>query len=62
MNLLPCRLANAWIDQASTELSAMVGAEVGPVLQDGGVPVRGFARELAGDRWPEIAAKLLLTE
>jgi glycine cleavage system H lipoate-binding protein len=61
-NLLPSRLANAWTDEASTELSAMVGAKVGPVLQDGGVPVRGFARELAGDRWPEIAAKLLLTQ
>ena len=60
-NLLPARLANAWMDESSAELSAMVGAEVGPVLQDGGVPVRGFARVLAGDRWPEIAAKFFLT-
>lgn len=60
-NLLPSRLANTWMDEAGTELSAMMGEEIGPVLQDGGVPVRGFARELAGDRWREIAAKLLLT-
>ena len=60
-NLLPARLANAWMDESSAELIAMVGTEVGPVLQDGGVPVRGFARVLAGDGWPEIAAKFLLT-
>ena len=60
-NLLPARLATAWIDEESAELSAMAGADVGPVLQDGGVPLRGFARELAGERWPEMAAKFLLT-
>lgn len=60
-NLLPDRLAGDWISQSAEELSALVGSQLGPVLQDGGVPVRGFARELAGDRWPEIAARLLLT-
>lgn len=60
-NLLPGRLARVWIDEASEELSALVGGDLGPVLQDGGVPVPGFARQLAGDRWPEIAARLLLT-
>lgn len=60
-NLLPSRLANTWMDEENAELGMMVGAEVGPVLQDGGIPVRGFARELAGEAWPEIAAKFFLT-
>ena len=60
-NLLPGRLARVWVDEASQELSNLVGGELGPVLQDGGVPMPGLARQLAGDRWPEIAAKLLLT-
>ena len=60
-NLLPRRLANAWIDESIAELGNLVDGQLGPVLQDGGVPVNGFARELAGGRWPEIAARLLLT-
>ena len=61
-NLLPQRLARAWMDESKEQLGALVGDDLGPVLQDGGLPVSGFARQLAGDRWPEIAAKLLLTE
>ena len=61
-NLLPRRLAHAWIDEAKEQLNAMLGGNLGPVLQDGGLPMPGAARELAGDRWPEIAAKLLLTK
>ncbi len=60
-NLLPARLAKAWMDEASAELSAMGSGEVAPVLQDGGVLVPGFARLLAGDGWPEIAARFFLT-
>jgi glycine cleavage system H protein len=61
-NLLPTGLAAAWMDESNAELSAMAGAELGPLLQDGGVPVRGFARVLAGKDWPEVAAKFFLTE
>lgn len=60
-NLLTGRLARAWTEQAAERLSAMMGGELGTVLQDGGLPVPGFARQLAGERWPELAAELLLT-
>jgi glycine cleavage system H lipoate-binding protein len=60
-NLLPSRLARAWIEESREQLNALVGGELGPVLQDGGVPVNGFARAVAGDDWPEIATQLLLT-
>lgn len=60
-NLLPTRLVRKWMDDTSERLSSLSGGELGPVLQDGGVPVSGFARQLAGDDWPTIAAELLLT-
>jgi glycine cleavage system H lipoate-binding protein len=60
-NLLPARLARSWMEEAAAALSGRMSAELGPVLQDGGVPVPGFARELSPERWPEIAAELLLT-
>ncbi len=60
-NLLPARQANAVLDESSVELSALAGAELGPVLQDGGVPVPGFAQAVAGDGWTAVAARFFLT-
>lgn len=60
-NLLPAELARSWMESTNERLSNLMSAELGPVLQDGGVPVSGFARELSPDRWHEIAAELLLT-
>lgn len=60
-NLLPARLARGWMEETAEKLSLALSAELGPVLQDGGIPVSGFARELSPDRWHEIAADLLLT-
>jgi glycine cleavage system H lipoate-binding protein len=61
-NLLSGKLARTWMDEAAEGLSAMMGPKLGPVLQDGGIPVPGFARQLSPERWHEIAAELLLTE
>lgn len=60
-NLLPENLVRAWMEDTSNRLSTLSGGELGPVLQDGGPPVFGFARQLAGDDWPEVARELLLT-
>ena len=60
-NLLSDRLAGAWYDEVEEELGSLMQGHLGTVLQDGGIPVSGFARELAGDRWPELAARFLLT-
>lgn len=60
-NLLPDRLARAWTEEASEELSSLMAPELGVVLADGGMPVHGLARELAGDGWTELTARLLLT-
>jgi glycine cleavage system H lipoate-binding protein len=60
-NLLSGRTARAWMDEAAESLSALMGPKLGPVLQDGGVPVSGFARELSPQDWTRIARELLLT-
>jgi glycine cleavage system H lipoate-binding protein len=60
-NLLPAELAQAWMDRALASLTNQFGPQLGTVLQDGGLPVRGFARQLAPDRWHRLAAEHLLT-
>lgn len=60
-NLLPARLARDWMEETNERLSGLMSAELGPVLQDGGVPVSGFARELSPEHWHDVAAELLLT-
>lgn len=64
-NLMPWRVATAWMEDASEALSARMQPAVAPalgrVLQDGGVPVAGLAREIDPDRWDRLAAELLLT-
>jgi glycine cleavage system H lipoate-binding protein len=62
-NLMPAALARLWNDAAAKELTAsMPGPDLGVVLQDGGVPVHGLARAVAGDGWYELASRLLLTD
>lgn len=60
-NLLPDSLAQSWMDETSRKLGTFMGADLGLVLQDGGVPVSGIARALAGEEWPHLAAEMLLT-
>lgn len=60
-NLMPGRLARVWADETADRISQMMGRELGVVLQDGGVPISGFARQLAGADWPRLAAELLMT-
>lgn len=61
-NLMPLEVARGWMEAITGQVSRLAGPELGTVLQDGGRPVSGFVRHLAGDRWPELAAELLLTE
>ncbi len=60
-NLFSGRLARAWYDEVEDDVKSLMHDRLGTVLQDGGTPVNGFARELAGDRWCDLAAKFLLT-
>jgi len=60
-NLLSGRLARVWMDGTVTSLRRRMEGELGPVLQDGGVPVTGIAKDLSPDEWEEIAADFLHT-
>lgn len=60
-NLFSGRLARAWYDEVEDDVRNRLHDQLGTVLQDGGTPVSGFARELAGEEWVNLAAEFLLT-
>lgn len=61
-NLLPGTLARNWIEGLVEVLRERVGGGLGPVYHDGGQPVSGIARALAGDRWDEVTSEFFLTK
>ncbi|HXV75020.1 MAG TPA: hypothetical protein VD788_01785, partial [Candidatus Polarisedimenticolaceae bacterium] len=61
-NLLSGKLAVDWMEQSATALRERMTGRVGPVLQDGGVPVSGIARELSEGEWERVAREFLLTD
>jgi glycine cleavage system H lipoate-binding protein len=60
-NLLKGDGARAWMDQSEQSLRKRLGTSVGPVLQDGGVPVSAIAKALAPEDWEELAREFLGT-
>jgi glycine cleavage system H lipoate-binding protein len=60
-NLLSGRLARVWMEGTVKSLKRRMESDLGPVLQDGGVPVVGIAKDLSPDEWEEIAADFLHT-
>lgn len=60
-NLLGGSLALAWMEQAAQSLRRRMSGQLGEVLQDGGVPVVGIAKNLSPDKWDELAREFLLT-
>ena len=61
-HLLSGKLAIAWMSETVKSLRQKMSGELGVVMQDGGLPVAGFARELSPEKWDEIAAEFFLTE
>jgi glycine cleavage system H lipoate-binding protein len=47
--------ARRFLSEAEAGLALRLAPELGAVLQDGGTPVHGIARALAGDDWEELA-------
>jgi glycine cleavage system H protein len=60
-NLLSGRLAKAWMENALEKLQPVHDRYLGHVLPDGGLPVEGIARAVAGEHWHELAKSNLLT-
>jgi glycine cleavage system H lipoate-binding protein len=49
------------LEDAGEALARRMDPALGHVLQDGGTPVHGIARELAGDGWEALAREYFLT-
>jgi glycine cleavage system H lipoate-binding protein len=49
------------LEDAGEALARRMDPELGRVLQDGGTPVHGIARELAGEGWETLAREFFLT-
>jgi glycine cleavage system H lipoate-binding protein len=49
------------LEDAGEALARRMAPELGQVLQDGGTPVHGIAREVAGEAWEALAREFFLT-
>ena len=61
-NLLSGPVAVAWLENVILKLREKISPQLGLVMQDGGIPVSGFAREISPDNWEDIATDFLLTK
>ena len=61
-NLLSGKMARSWMETSLENLHPIRHEALGPVMQDGGLPLEGIARVLGGDRWAELAKTHLLTD
>jgi glycine cleavage system H protein len=60
-NLFSGNLALAWMENSVQTLRQKMAGDLGMVMQDGGLPVSGFAKAISPDKWEEIASEFLLT-
>ena len=61
-NLLFGKVAKAWMETSLENLHPIRHESLGPVMQDGGLPLDGIARILGGDQWADLAKAHLLTD
>jgi glycine cleavage system H protein len=59
--LLTGEAAEAWMGSMEASLRKRMTTSLGLLLQDGGIPVSGLARTLAGDDWDELSREFLLS-
>ncbi len=63
-NLLTGKVALAWGENTIDLLQEKIFAknEIGFVMQDGGLPISGFAKIMSPDNWDSLAKEFLMTE
>jgi glycine cleavage system H protein len=54
--------ARSWVEEQARILSARLSPEPVPMLQDGGAPVHGIAREIDPEHWDVIAREFFRTQ
>jgi glycine cleavage system H lipoate-binding protein len=60
-NLLSGKLARAWMEDTVARISKTMTADVSIVMQDGGIPMTGFVKEISKNEWEQVAREFLLT-
>ncbi len=60
--LLSGEVARQYLERAAGALALRLEPELGHVMQDGGTPIHGIARALAGDAWTGMARHFFLTD
>jgi glycine cleavage system H lipoate-binding protein len=53
--------ARRFMEEAEAQIAMRLSPEMGQVLQDGGTPIHGIARAMAGDGWDDLARQFFLT-
>jgi glycine cleavage system H lipoate-binding protein len=60
--LLSGQVARDWVEEQGRLLSMRLSPQPVPMLQDGGAPVHGIARELDPEHWDAVAREFFRTE
>jgi glycine cleavage system H protein len=60
--LLSGQAARDWIEEQGRLLSMRLSPQPVPMLQDGGAPVHGIARELDPENWDDVAREFFRTQ
>jgi glycine cleavage system H lipoate-binding protein len=60
--LLEGAAAREWLEDQGRRLSARLSPEPQPVLQDGGAPLHGIAREIDPEHWDDVAREFFRTQ
>jgi glycine cleavage system H lipoate-binding protein len=60
--LLSGTAARSWLEEQGRRLATRLSPEPVPVLQDGGAPVHGIAREIDPDHWDDVAREFFRTQ
>jgi glycine cleavage system H protein len=59
--LLGGTLARKWMEEEVEQLRSKISPELGAVMQDGGVPVAGMAKNIDGEEWDLLLKEFFLT-
>jgi len=59
--LLSGGLARKWMEEVTTQLREKISPELGAVMQDGGVPVAGMAKNINAEEWDLLLKEFFLT-
>ncbi|MDX1775010.1 MAG: hypothetical protein R3297_00345 [Desulfobulbales bacterium] len=59
--LLSGALARKWMEEATNQLCLKMSPEIGAVMQDGGMPLAGMAKNINAEEWDLLLKEFFLT-